>query len=73
MKSIYYEVYGEEQGYICRYSTLKEARQGIKELKESDKYLREIGEADIEDNYYIEQVTEYDDKCTFNKEYSRRT
>ena len=67
MKIIYYEVYGEEQGYIETYSTLKEARTGIKKLKENDKYLRDIGEADIEDYYYIEQVKETDDNCTFTK------
>ena len=57
----HYEVWGDEQGIIfddCK--SIREARAKVKELKKNDVYLKEIGEADIEDTYRIYEVIETD-------------
>lgn len=44
-----YMVYGEEQGFIEEFETLKEAKKFVKDLKETDKRLK------IDDIYQIEK------------------
>lgn len=45
-----YIIYGDEQGEIISFKTLKEAEDFIKDLKKTDK------KEGIEDNYYIEII-----------------